>query len=211
MDEEELKDITPEVFLKILFLGDLGVGKSSLIRRYVDNDYHSDYRVSVDCSYRLKSVQVKDKRINMQLWDVPGHERFGGMTKVYYKYAHGAVIVFDLSRSETFDSALSWLSDVTEKLFDSRADITDGDEEPNKVMPIILMANKCDLPDIKVPRYKYSSYVQENGLLSWFETSARDESSVKNAMKTLVENILQNDLTLIPVHERLLPSLFDNN
>ncbi|CAB4066662.1 unnamed protein product [Lepeophtheirus salmonis] len=193
MDEEELKDITPEVFLKILFLGDLGVGKSSLIRRYVDNDYHSDYRVSVDCSYRLKSVQVKDKRIKYATLGCPWSRKIRRDDK------------------KTFDSALSWLSDVTEKLFDSRADITDGDEEPNKVMPIILMANKCDLPDIKVPRYKYSSYVQENGLLSWFETSARDESSVKNAMKTLVENILQNDLTLIPVHERLLPSLFDNN
>ena len=49
-----------------------------------------------------------------------GHERFSGMTRVYYKYAHGALIVFDLARPETFDAALSWLSDVTEKLFDER-------------------------------------------------------------------------------------------
>ena len=59
--------------------------------------------------------------MNIQLWDIPGHERFGGLTRVHYKYAHGALIVFDLSRpEETFDTALSWLSDVTQKLFDER-------------------------------------------------------------------------------------------
>ena len=63
--------------------------------------------------------------VNIQLWDIPGHERFGGLTRVHYKYAHGALIVFDLSRpEETFDTALSWLSDVTQKLFD--------EERPNE-------------------------------------------------------------------------------
>ena len=55
-----------------------------------------------------------------------GHERFGGMTRVYYKYAHGALIVFDLARPETFDAALSWLSDVTEKLFDEKNELLAG-------------------------------------------------------------------------------------
>ena len=55
-----------------------------------------------------------------------GHERFGGMTRVYYKYAHGALIVFDLARPETFDAALSWLSDVTEKLFDEKKELLAG-------------------------------------------------------------------------------------
>jgi GTPase SAR1 family protein len=54
--------------------------------------------------------------VNCFITLAPGHERFGGMTKVYYKYAHGALIVFDLSRPETFESALSWLTDVTEKV-----------------------------------------------------------------------------------------------
>ncbi len=59
--------------------------------------------------------------MNLQLWDIPGHERFGGLTRVHYKYAHGALIVFDLSRpEETFEAALSWLSDVTQKLFDEK-------------------------------------------------------------------------------------------
>ena len=60
-------------------------------------------------------------------------------------------------------------------------------------MPIVLLANKCDLPDLKVPRQKYSSYVQENGLLGWYETSSRDHSNVSLAIKRLAEYILDND------------------
>ncbi len=91
------------------------------------------------------------------------------------------VIVFDLSRPETFEGALSWLSDVTQKLFDEKRELAAAEAasvaspncsaedslKANRPMPVILLANKCDLAALKVPRHKYSSYVQENGLLAW--------------------------------------------
>ena len=178
------------------------------------------------------------------------------MTKVYYKYAHGALIVFDLARPETFDAALSWLSDVTEKLFDEKKELLAGKivfsnialkqkvaepkfiqlifqdeihrhyiltfyspdqssgnrrqrsqsatssssaEEANRPMPVILIANKCDLPALKVPRHKYSSYVSENGLLSWFETSSKDSTSIAHSVQRLVEYILETDPAFKPI------------
>ena len=106
-----------------------------------------------------------------------------------FQYAHGVAIVFDLARPETFEGALSWLSDVTEKLFDEKRELAAAEaaaqatrsssslagkdqeladpQEANRAMPVILLANKCDLANLKVPRHKYSSYVQENGLLAW--------------------------------------------
>lgn len=91
--------------------------------------------------------------------------------------------MFDLSRPETFEGALSWLSDVTQKLFDEKRELAAAEAasttasrlgcsaedllEANRPMPVILLANKCDLAALKVPRHKYSSYVQENGLLAW--------------------------------------------
>jgi GTPase SAR1 family protein len=72
-------------------------------------------------TYILFPIQTDGKLVNLQLWDIPGNERFGGLTRVHYKYAHGALLVFDLSRpDETFDAALRWLSDVTQKLFDEK-------------------------------------------------------------------------------------------
>ena len=72
-------------------------------------------------------------------------------------------------------------------------------EDANRPMPIILVANKCDLPALKVPRHKYSSYVSENGLLSWFETSVKDSTSIAHSVQRLVEYILETDPAFRPL------------
>ena len=163
----DLNNLKQEIVLKILVLGDLGVGKTSLVRRYTEGDTsgkrcetgvsisHSallllelelstfsffagsgadSYMVSIDIGFKRKSVEIDGRTVHIQLWDIPGNERFGGMTKVYYKYAHGALIVFDLARPETFENALSWLSDVTEKLFDEKQKLIDLNDSQVKKM-----------------------------------------------------------------------------
>lgn len=84
-EEVDLNNLAQEVFLKILVLGDLGVGKSSLVKKYCYADSGPEYKVSVDVSHSLKCVNVNGLKVNLQLWDIPGHERFGGMTRIYYK------------------------------------------------------------------------------------------------------------------------------
>lgn len=84
--------------IKIMVIGDIGVGKTAIIRQYVESAFSPEYKISVSLDFAQKQVMCGDKTVNVQLWDVPGHERFGGMTSVYYKYSHGAIITFDLSR-----------------------------------------------------------------------------------------------------------------
>jgi Ras-related protein Rab-32 len=89
----------------------------------------------------VKTLEWDDSnQINLQLWDVAGHERFGTMTRVYYKYAIAAVIVFDLQRPATFDAVLKWRDDVNQK-------VVLANDEP---IPCILLANKCDMPDVRI-------------------------------------------------------------
>jgi len=92
--------------VKIVVIGDIGVGKSSIIRRYVDNDYTPEYKISVQLDFKQKQVLQGEKKINIQLWDIPGHERFGGMTNVYYKYSHGALVVLIFQEGRLFSVAL---------------------------------------------------------------------------------------------------------
>ena len=106
-----------ENVIKLVVIGDLGVGKTSIIRRYVESDYSPEYRISVQLDFKQKQVSLGDRKLNLQLWDVsvllkifsplksllliievPGNERFGGMTSVYYKYSSGALVTFDLAR-----------------------------------------------------------------------------------------------------------------
>ena len=110
---------------------------------------------------------------------------------------------------------------MTEKLFDERQQQQqqrqqqqqqqqqqqeDGDDAHScDLMPVVLLANKCDLPDLKVPRNKYSTYVRENGLLAWYETSARDPScGVALAVRRLVEYVLETDPSLRVARENAM-------
>ena len=82
----DLNNLPGECFLKILVLGDLGVGKTSLVKKYCSPlDSGPEYKVSVDVTHSCKCVNINGLKINLQLWDIPGHERFGGMTRVHYK------------------------------------------------------------------------------------------------------------------------------
>eukprot|EP00002_Diphylleia_rotans_P016814 TRINITY_DN3264_c0_g2_i2.p1 TRINITY_DN3264_c0_g2~~TRINITY_DN3264_c0_g2_i2.p1 ORF type:complete len:169 (-),score=37.53 TRINITY_DN3264_c0_g2_i2:37-543(-) len=118
---------------KVVFLGDYACGKTSLIRRYVEGTFTPNYKLTIGVDFAVKNVEWNDSTtVSLQLWDVAGHERFGCMTSVYYKYAIAAIIVYDLSRPSTFDPVLKWRDDLNSKVVLSN-------DEP---VPVVLLANK---------------------------------------------------------------------
>ena len=129
-----------------------------------------------------------DQRISLQLWDVAGHERYGSMTRVYYKYAIAAVIVFDLSRPVTFEAVKKWRQDLN-----SKVSLLNG--EP---IPALLLGNKCDLPGVKLNREELDSYARDNDYIGWFETSAQDDINIDRAMKLMITKILEVSQTNQP-------------
>merc|ERR1719206_1543394 len=170
--------------MKIMVLGDIGVGKTAFIRRYVDGEYIPDYKISVDLDFKQKQMSLAQSKLNMQLWDVPGNERFGGLTSVYYKYSHGAIVIFDLARRETFLSAAAWLSDYV-------AAMELGDD--GEVVPVVLVGSKADVESAKVSEQEYVNWVEDNKMLGFFTVSVRDNTNVDKAVKVLVDHILATD------------------
>eukprot|EP00105_Crassostrea_gigas_P021112 XP_011440133.1 PREDICTED: ras-related protein Rab-32B-like [Crassostrea gigas] len=127
------KESRQEHLYKILVIGEFGVGKTSIIRRYTEGSFSPNYKLTIGVDFALKLVNWSDNtKINLQLWDIAGHERFGHMTRVYYKYAIAAIIVFDLSRPATFDSVSKWLGDVNSKVMLAN----------EQSVPVLLLANK---------------------------------------------------------------------
>eukprot|EP00163_Fabomonas_tropica_P016075 TRINITY_DN289_c0_g1_i2.p1 TRINITY_DN289_c0_g1~~TRINITY_DN289_c0_g1_i2.p1 ORF type:complete len:174 (+),score=40.71 TRINITY_DN289_c0_g1_i2:277-798(+) len=101
-------DIREELY-KVLVVGDIGAGKTSIIKRYVHNMFSMHYKSTIGVDFALKVIQWDPKTIvRLQLWDIAGQERFGNMTRVYYKEAVGAMVVFDITRQTTFDAVLKW-------------------------------------------------------------------------------------------------------
>ncbi|XP_060688290.1 ras-related protein Rab-38-like [Hemiscyllium ocellatum] len=172
-----------EYLFKVLVIGDLGVGKTSIIKRYVHQIFSQHYRATIGVDFALKVLHWEDDTIiRLQLWDIAGQERFGNMTRVYYREAVGAFIVFDVSRASTFEAVSKWKNDL-----DSKVRLQNGNP-----VPAILLANKCDQTKEGLSNTlpKLDQYCKENGFIAWFETSAKDNIHIEESARVLVENIL---------------------
>ncbi|KAM7345714.1 RAS oncogene family member Rab32 [Cochliomyia hominivorax] len=175
-----------EHLYKILVIGELGTGKTSFIKRYVHQFFSQNYRATIGVDFALKVLHWDPNTIvRLQLWDIAGQERFGNMTRVYYKEAVGAFIVFDVTRSGTFDCVSKWKEDL-----DSKVQLPDGSP-----IPCILLANKCDQDKqgVVTNAEKMDEYVKEHNFAGWFETSAKENINIDEAARALVNKILLND------------------
>eukprot|EP01120_Amphizonella_sp_Union-15-10_P013331 TRINITY_DN616_c0_g2_i1.p1 TRINITY_DN616_c0_g2~~TRINITY_DN616_c0_g2_i1.p1 ORF type:complete len:224 (+),score=41.46 TRINITY_DN616_c0_g2_i1:89-760(+) len=192
-DEETDKE---QHLYKVLVIGDYAVGKTSVIKRYCEGYFTPNYKLTIGVDFAVKTLEWSEKtRVTLQLWDVAGHERFGTMTRVYYKYAIAAIIVFDLSRPATFDAVAKWKEDVNSKVVLAN----------NEPIPLLLLANKCDLPGVTIDEEKLNQYTKKNGFIGWYQTSAQDNVNIDDAMNFLVETILDVAKTNAPTSIPTVP------
>uniref|UniRef100_H3CDF2 Ras-related protein Rab n=1 Tax=Tetraodon nigroviridis TaxID=99883 RepID=H3CDF2_TETNG len=171
-----------ERLLKVLVIGDLGVGKTSIITRYVHQVFSQHYRATIGVDFALRVLDWDHKTVvRLQLWDIAGQERYGHMTRVYYREAVGA-LVFDMTRMSTFQAVLKWKGDL-----DSKVALGNG-----RPVPAVLLANKCDqraqglCP--KLP--KLEAFCRDSGFIGWYETSAKDDTNIEAAIMCLVRSIM---------------------
>uniref|UniRef100_A0A8C5SSA3 Ras-related protein Rab n=1 Tax=Laticauda laticaudata TaxID=8630 RepID=A0A8C5SSA3_LATLA len=155
-----------EHLYKLLVIGDLGVGKTSVIKRYVHHNFSPHYRATIGVDFALKVLSWDSETVvRLQLWDIAGQERFGNMTRVYYREAVGAFVVFDVTRPATFEAVTKWKQDL-----DTKLTLPNG-----QVVPTVLLANKCDQgQELLVNNgLKMDQFCKDNGFVGWFETSAK--------------------------------------
>lgn len=149
---------------KILILGDSGVGKSSILIRYVDDNFHESYISTIGVDFRTKTISVNNKLIKLNIWDTTGQERFRSVTQSYYKNASGIILCYDVTCYESFDNIKCWLSEIKK-----RADL-DTD--------VIIIGNKSDLTAKKVVDFNEVKAFCDELNLKCFETSASKNSNV---------------------------------
>ncbi|XP_068105722.1 ras-related protein Rab-32-like [Hyperolius riggenbachi] len=172
-----------EYLCKVLVVGDLGVGKTSIIQRYVHNIYSHCYRATIGVDFALKILNwEKNTVVRLQLWDIAGQERFGHMTRLYYREAAGALVVCDLGRAATLHSVIRWKEDL-----DSKVSLKNG-----KPIPMILIGNKCDLIPYGVNCQNIEDMCQELGFTDCHMTSAKENVNINQAMSTLIKQMVAN-------------------
>ncbi|XP_034023637.1 ras-related protein Rab-38 [Thalassophryne amazonica] len=184
-----------ERLYKILVIGDLGVGKTSIIKRYVHHNFSHNYRATIGVDFALKVLHYGQETVRLQLWDIAGQERFGNMTRVYYREAMGAFIVFDVTRPASFDAVTKWKEDLDSKV----------------KLATVLLANKCDQGRDFLTNngIKMDQFCQEHGFVGWYETSAKENINIDEAANCLVKHIIANESDMLQsdVADTITPQL----
>ncbi len=163
-----------EYLFKVVVVGDVGSGKTSIIRRYVHDVFSDAYKTTIGVDFAIKILQ-RSSDIRLQLWDIAGQERFGNLTSVYSREAKGAVIVYDLSKNA--DSVLKWKKDIDDKV--------------NVKIPVVLFANKSDLVH-EIESEKLDRFCIEHGFIGWVSTSARLNTGISEGIDKLVDKMIEN-------------------
>ena len=108
MTEEEKENKYDYIF-KLILIGSSGVGKSSILQRYIQKIYNTEYTCTIGVDFFMKTIKIRDKSIKLQLWDTAGTEKFKSITTGYYRGANAAFVVFDLTSKSSFDSCSGWI------------------------------------------------------------------------------------------------------
>jgi small GTP-binding protein len=170
-----------EYTFKVIIIGPAAVGKSSLIRRFVDNAFSTDYQFTLGVNFMSKSVEYETtKYARLSIWDIGGQDRFQTMRRNFYEGTQGALLVFDLTREQTFYRMQDWLSDLYQTI--------------KKDVPKIIIGNKKDIISelgYVIDRESVGKFIN-NINTNLIETSAKTGENVKKAFVQLTRLIIQN-------------------
>ena len=167
-----------DMIFKILIIGDAGVGKSNLLLRYVKNEFASDMRSTVGVEFGTKMLKIDNYDIKAQIWDTAGQERYRAITSAYYKGAKGVLIVYDITKKNTFENVDKWLNDFKMKSDDDAA--------------IVIVGNKSDLINEREVSIEEATLKAQVNHLAFFETSAKENENVHSAFMSLMNQVLKN-------------------
>ena len=185
--EKELKieeltksDITEDLFFKIVVVGDCAVGKSNILSRYINNQFSKESKSTIGVELSSKCFKIDNKVIKINIWDTAGQERFTSITSAYYKGAKGALIVYDITRQDTFDNIDKWLRELRLKI--------------NADIKVFIIGNKSDLSLLRQVDYEEAKRKAEKLKVKLYETSALDSKNINEAFKTLIIDIYRSSL-----------------
>ena len=160
-----------EFIFKVLLLGNSNVGKSSLFLRFVDDIWNDTFVPTIGVDFKIKTLEIDQKKIKMQIWDTAGQERFKNIIASYYRGAHGILLIYDVTEKDSFKNLSNWLIEI--------------EKNANKNVLKVLIGNKTDLEEKRVISYNQGKEFADMYGLKYIETSAKKNMNVREAFETL--------------------------
>ena len=164
-----------DYLLKLIIVGDIGVGKSNILLRFVYNKFKDEYKTTIGVDFAEKKVDCNNKTYKIQIWDTTGQEQFRSITRGYYKNSVCSFVVYDITNRSSFESSKVWIDDCKSYM--------------SKKVIIVLIGNKCDLEEERQVTIDEGQELADAYGLLFFETSAKTDVNIKLAFDSSLEEI----------------------
>ncbi|XP_078328689.1 ras-related protein Rab-11B-like [Crassostrea virginica] len=162
---------------KVVLVGDSGVGKTNLLSRFTRNEFHAESKTTIGVEFATRNVQIRGKTVRAQIWDTAGQERYRAITSVYYRGAVGALVLYDITKPQTFENLDKWIRELK--------------EHADPCVCIMIVGNKTDLKTQRIVSTEEGRTLAEKYHYSFIETSALDSSNVGEAFNNLLVDIFK--------------------
>ena len=164
------------LLFKVLTAGEGGVGKTTLLYRYVKGQFLDDTKMTLGVGFFLKELNTKNLDVTLQLWDFGGQDRFQFLHETYSEGAKGAILMYDLTRPSTLDHIDYWVKVCRKE---------------NPKIPIIFIGGKCDLDDLRIVKEDMVEEVMKKyDFCAHIEVSSKTGENVEKVFETLTEHIM---------------------
>ena len=178
LDEENEKKY--DYIFKLILIGNSCVGKSSIIQRYIQKTFNDEYTCTIGVDFFMKTLDINDNLIKLQLWDTAGTEKFKSITTGYYRGANAAFVVFDLTSRISFDSVSEWIQNYYNY------------SNPNSEKNVVLIGNKSDLKENREISDEEINKFAINNNIKYFETSAKNGNNIEECFYYIAEKLMKD-------------------
>ncbi|KAJ4978282.1 hypothetical protein NE237_009062 [Protea cynaroides] len=164
-----------DYLFKIVLIGDSGVGKSNILSRFTRNEFCLESKSTIGVEFATRTLEIDGKTVKAQIWDTAGQERYRAITSAYYRGAVGALLVYDMTKTQTFDNVQRWLRELR--------------DHADSNIVIMLAGNKSDLKHLRAVQEEDARVLAEKEGLSFLETSALEAFNIEKAFQTILTEI----------------------